>query len=86
MESNYNEPATETVDLGKLNITAAKLCQRCLLCDNTRELHYGASNVPSWVCDECRDAMTFIKEFIASIQPNTDIGGMISSEENVHLL
>ena len=40
------------------------VCQHCLLCDNTREIPhgYGVGNYP-WVCDECKEAIAFIKDF-----------------------
>ena len=36
--------------------------QRCLCCDNTRALPEGMtySRTP-WVCDECREAIAFLK-------------------------
>jgi hypothetical protein len=37
--------------------------QRCLLCDNTRRLPEGMTYCTSpWVCDECKEAMAFVKE------------------------
>lgn len=39
------------------------ICQCCLLCDNTRPFVNGYPPGPSpWVCDECREAVAFIKE------------------------
>lgn len=38
--------------------------QGCLLCDNTRRLPEGMTYCTSpWVCDDCRDAIVFLKEF-----------------------
>lgn len=38
--------------------------QRCLLCDNTRRLPEGMTYCTSpWVCDDCRNAIAFLKEF-----------------------
>lgn len=53
------------------NISAAKLVepsyiQSCLLCDNTREIHYPTHSL--WVCDECKEAIAFVKEFMAGIK------------------
>ena len=38
------------------------VCQRCLLCNNTHEIPhgYGVGNYP-WVCDECKEAIDFLK-------------------------
>lgn len=39
------------------------VCQRCLLCENTREFINGYPPGPSpWVCDECREAIAFVKD------------------------
>ena len=35
--------------------------QLCMLCENTREVPHGYGNHP-WVCDECKEAMAFVKE------------------------
>ena len=41
--------------------------QRCMLCDNSRELPEGMtySHTP-WVCDECKEAIAFLKDFMKS--------------------
>lgn len=44
------------------SITTISLEQRCLLCDNTRVLPAYMSNIGTYVCDECREAMAYIKE------------------------
>jgi hypothetical protein len=39
------------------------ICQCCLLCENTREFINGYPSGPSpWVCDECREAIAFVKD------------------------
>ena len=39
--------------------------QRCLLCDNTRRLPEGMTYCTTpWICDECREAVALLKEFI----------------------
>lgn len=57
------------------NIAAIKYSQQCLLCENTRDLPEGMHycNTP-WICDECKEAIAFIKDFKASIvvQPNSE--------------
>lgn len=38
--------------------------QRCLLCDNTRRLPEGMTYCTSpWVCDDCKEAIVFLKKF-----------------------
>jgi len=45
------------------------MCQCCLLCENTREFINGYPPGPSpWVCDECREAIAFVKEVRAGIK------------------
>ncbi len=36
--------------------------QRCLLCENTREVPCGYGSHYPWVCDECREAIAFVKD------------------------
>ena len=42
--------------------------QHCLLCENTREVPCGYGSHYPWVCDECREAIAFVKEFRAGIK------------------
>ncbi len=42
--------------------TRAHLSQQCLCCENTREVPYGFSAYSQFVCDECREAIAFVKE------------------------
>ena len=45
------------------------ICQCCLLCENTREFINGYPQGPSpWVCDACKEAIAFVKEFKAGIK------------------
>jgi hypothetical protein len=64
---NATEPRTTFIPVkSRPHIT---MCQRCLLCENTREFINGYPPGPSpWVCDECRGAIAFIKEFKAGIK------------------
>ena len=37
--------------------------QRCILCDNSRELPEGMTYCHTpWVCDDCREAIAFLKK------------------------
>lgn len=62
--------------------------QRCLLCDNTRRLPEGMTYcTTSWVCDECREAMAFVKDFMKSCTKAQDmLNEMEKANENVHPL
>ena len=56
-----SEPSTVTIPIN--NAVTATLCQCCLLCDNTRPFVNGYPPGPSpWVCDECKEAIAFIKK------------------------
>ncbi|MBO5424013.1 MAG: hypothetical protein J6A25_00700 [Lachnospiraceae bacterium] len=50
------------VKVADYSITTISLEQKCLLCDNTRVLPAYMSNIGTYVCDECREAMAYIKE------------------------
>jgi hypothetical protein len=59
-----------------------KICQPCLCCKNTRELPEGFYSAPPWVCDECKEAIAFVKELRASIKaaPAEGHAGEIKAE------
>lgn len=63
---NATEPRTTVIPV--TSCTPIPAYQRCLLCENTREVPYSYSNHYPWVCDECREAIAFIKEFKAGIK------------------
>jgi hypothetical protein len=64
---NATEPRTAFIPIeSRAHIT---VCQCCLLCENTREFINGYPPGPSpWVCDECREAIAFVKEVRAGIK------------------
>jgi hypothetical protein len=59
IEATEPEVATFTV----CDFIPIRYSQRCLLCENTRELPEGMHycNTP-WVCDECKEAVAFVKK------------------------
>ena len=62
--------------------------QRCLLCDNTRRLPEGMTycNTP-WICDECREAIAFLKGFMKSCDKASEmLNEMENLRENIHHL
>jgi hypothetical protein len=55
------------------NIRTAKFIeprysQSCMLCDNTREIPHPSHYSYPWVCDECREAIAFVKDFRTSVK------------------
>lgn len=62
--------------------------QRCLLCDNTRRLPEGMTYCTTpWICDECREAIAFVKDFMKSCTKAQDmLNEMEKANENVHPL
>jgi hypothetical protein len=61
------EPRTTFIPVE--SYTRSTICQRCLLCENIREFINGYPPGPNpWVCDECREAIAFVKEFRAGIK------------------
>ena len=60
--------------------------QPCMLCENTREVPHGYGSYP-WICDECREAMAFVKDFMKSCTKAQDmLNEMEKANENVHPL
>ena len=62
--------------------------QQCLLCENTRRLPEGMTYCHTpWVCDECKEAMAFLKNFIKSYNKARDLlNEMENPRENIHPL
>ena len=64
-QSIYEIAFQDSIDLK--NQQSISVSQRCLLCENTREFIGGCpSNLSPWVCDECKEAIAFIKKFKAN--------------------
>ena len=60
--------------------------QPCMLCENTRKVPPGYGSYP-WICDECKEAMTFLKDFMKSCTKAQDmLNEMEKANENVHPL
>ena len=64
----------------------AKYSQQCLLCENIRDLPEGMHycNTP-WVCDECKEAVAFIKDFKTGIK-EVSVDKAKEIEANIALL
>lgn len=70
------------------HIAPIKYSQVCLLCENTRELPEGMHYCSTpWVCDECIEAIAFLKEFMKSCNIAQDmLNEMDNPRENIHPL
>ena len=58
------DPLGWGVKVADYSITNLSIEQRCLLCDNTRVLPAYMSNIGTYVCDECQEAMAYVKELM----------------------
>lgn len=60
--------------------------QQCLLCENTHRLPEGMTYCHTpWICDECKKAMAFLKDFSKSCDKARDLlNKMENLRENVH--
>ncbi len=82
-----------TVDPDQVTVTANCYThivahQQCLLCDNTREIPVGYGHHYPWVCDECREAMVYLKEFKKTLDELRPVANNNFEEpnKNVHPL
>lgn len=57
-----NATETRTTFITVESCTPITAHQRCLLCENTREAPCGYGSHYPWVCDECKQAIAFLKE------------------------
>ena len=61
--------------------------QSCMLCENTREVPHGFNGYNQFVCDECREAIAFLKDFIKSCNKASELlKEMEEPSKNVHPL
>ena len=72
----------------KIHTSTGYYSQSCLLCDNTRRLPEGMTYcLTPWVCDEYKEAMAFLKDFIKSCDKARDLlNEMENPRENIHPL
>ena len=80
-----------TVDPSKVmtaKFIEPKYSQPCLLCNNTRELPYNPMHsIYPWICDECKEAIAFLKDFIKQATVAKDmLAEMEEPHENIHPL
>ena len=54
---------TKTININTSTGSTFYYSQRCLCCDNTKRLPEGLTYCTTpWVCDECREAIAFLKK------------------------
>ena len=58
------ENADIPIDWAKVVTTPIKVvaCQQCMCCENTRELYDGWYSPGPWICEDCKEAIAYIKE------------------------
>ena len=56
--------STATANFSTAKFVEPHYSQFCMLCDNTRAIPYPTHS--SWVCDECKEAIVFVKDFMKS--------------------
>ena len=61
---DFDPKQVKTITVPVAKIVAV---QRCMLCENSRELpdNMSYSHYP-WVCNECKEAIAFVKDFMKS--------------------
>ena len=72
--TEVTEPRTTFIPVD--SCTPITIHQSCLLCNNSRPFINGCPPGPSpWVCNECKEAIAFIKDFKASVvkQPSAEV-------------
>lgn len=76
MEQNNKKPLKVIAEASTLSHKDfdMEVSQHCALCSNTRTLPISSVVVYPWFCDECKEAIAFIKEFKESItkQPSSE--------------
>lgn len=61
-----SEKITTRLDIDPTEVRTLELrpitaMQECLLCDNAREIPHGYGSYYPWVCDECKEAIAYLK-------------------------
>ena len=78
----------KTVRLDTIQKQSFYFSQKCISCENTRRLPEGMTycNTP-WMCDECKEAIAFLKDFMKSCDKATEmLKEMENLNENIHPL
>jgi hypothetical protein len=83
--TDFDPATTKTITI-EADASYFRWSQPCMLCENSREVPHGYGSHP-WICDECREAMAFLKDFMKSCTKAQDmLNEMEESGKNVHPL
>lgn len=58
----------DSENIGAVKFIEPRYSQLCMLCDNTREIPSPMHYHYPWVCDDCKEAIAFVKDFRASVK------------------
>lgn len=84
-KTDFDPATTKTITI-ETDASYFHWSQPCMLCENSREVPHGYGSSP-WICDECREALAFLKDFMTSCDKTTEmLKEMEKSTENVHPL
>ena len=78
----------KTVRLDTIQKQSLYFSQECISCENTRRLPEGMTYCDTpWMCDECKEAIAFLKDFMKSCDKATEmLKEMENPNENIHPL
>ena len=62
-KSNQTLEVSQPTQTRTLKIVQPKYAQRCLFCENTREIDLPTHYYLPWACPECQEIMAFMKDF-----------------------
>ena len=80
------DPATTKTITIEADASYFRWSQPCMLCENSREVPHGYGSYP-WICDECREAMAFLKDFIHGCKQTKEMLKEVEcANENIHPL
>lgn len=82
------ERTTKVATMTATTVSKIYYSQQCLCCENTRRLPEGMTYCATpWVCDECKEAMSFLKDFMKSCDKAKEmLKEMENSCENIQPL
>ena len=84
-KTDFDPATTKTITI-EAEVSYFHWSQSCMLCENTREVPHGYGSYP-WMCDECKEAMAFLKDFMKSCDKATErLKEMENPNEDIHSL
>lgn len=58
---NADNPIDWTQHIARVEVEPVQCVQQCMLCENTRNVGSGWYSPHPWICDECKEAIAYIK-------------------------